>query len=107
MDRFPEAFSRYEEKVEVSDKWTFQKLLTSFREWGKDKWKDSRPQKRALAVEAEVRGIKPKEEIEITYDEKIISYINKYGKEISYLREARTQKLMRNVLTGKFEKIDE
>lgn len=102
----PEAFRRYEDKVDVSDEWTFQKLLTSFREWGKDRWKDSRPQKRALAVEAEVRGIKPKEEITVTYDERVINYINKYGKEISYVRKARTQTLMRNVLTGKFEKIE-
>ncbi len=107
MDKFPEAFRRYEEKVDVDKKWSFQQLLTSFGEWGKDKWIASKKQKKALAVEADIIGIKPHEQQEIEFTEKLISYVNKFGTLVEYTQKARTQTVFRNLLTGRYEKTED
>ncbi len=104
MDKFPEAFRRYEDKVDVDKKWTFQQLLTSFSEWGKDKWIESKKQKKALAIEADLIGIKPHEKQEIRFEEKLISYVNKYGTQVTYTQKARIQVAFRNLITGRYEK---
>lgn len=75
-DRFPEAFKRYEEKVETKDMKTFDQLLTSFKIWADKKWIGSRKQVKGVAIESEKKGIQ------------------------SYLKEAG----FRNIKTGKFEK---
>lgn len=107
VDRFPEAFRRYEDDVDTSDLDTFPQLLTSFKMWGKERFPATNKQKRALGKEGEERlGIAPLEEQRITYGEKKISYVNKWGTQVEYIRKARVDIITRNVVTGKFAKTE-
>ena len=57
MDRFPEAFSRFEEVVDVRRIESFRQLMLAFASWAGWKWRGTYMQKRALAVEARKLGI--------------------------------------------------
>ena len=57
MDRFPEAFSRFEEVVDVRRIQSFRHLRLAFASWAGWKWDDTYMQNRALAVEARRVGI--------------------------------------------------
>ena len=57
MDRFPEAFSRFEEVVDVRRIQSFRQLRLAFASWAGWKWHDTYLQTRALAVEAQKLGI--------------------------------------------------
>ncbi len=59
MDKFPEAFKRFEKVVDVSKIKSFQQLLTAFSLWAGRKWKDSPLQREALKVEAVRLGLLP------------------------------------------------
>jgi hypothetical protein len=52
MDRFPEAFRRFEEVVDVSKIKSFQQLKLAFATWAGRKWKETPKQVEALKVEA-------------------------------------------------------
>jgi len=63
MDKFPEAFERFEKRVDVSRIRSFDHLLVSFSHWAGKQWIGSNEQVNALKVEAEKRGIPvPREE---------------------------------------------
>ena len=66
MDRFPEAFKRFEEVVDVSKIKSFQQLLMAFKLWAGRKWKDSPLQIEALKEEAFKREIP---QIPVTHEE--------------------------------------
>jgi hypothetical protein len=57
MDRFPEAFRRFEELVDVTRIQSFRQLRLAFASWAGWKWRDTYMQNRALAVEARKLGI--------------------------------------------------
>jgi hypothetical protein len=57
MDRFPEAFKRFEEVVDVDRIESFRQLHFAFASWSGRKWHDTYMQNRALAVEARKHGI--------------------------------------------------
>jgi hypothetical protein len=57
VDRFPEAFSRFEEVVDVRRIKSFRQLRLAFASWAGWKWHDTYMQNSALAVEAQKRGI--------------------------------------------------
>jgi len=57
MDKFPEAFSRFEEVVDVNRIDSFRQLRLAFASWAGWKWRGTYMQKRALAVEARKLGI--------------------------------------------------
>jgi hypothetical protein len=57
VDRFPEAFRRFEEVVDVSRIQSFRQLRLAFAYWAGWKWHDTYMQNRALAVEARRLGI--------------------------------------------------
>lgn len=57
MDRFPEAFRRFEEVVDVDRIKSFRQLTLAFSLWAGEKWKDTWKQREALRVEAERLGI--------------------------------------------------
>ncbi len=59
MDRFPEAFARFEEVVKVEKIKSFQELLTSFALWAGKKWKNTPLQRKALEIEAVRLGLLP------------------------------------------------
>ena len=66
MDKFPEAFQRFEQVVDVSKIKSFQQLLSAFSLWAGRKWKGSPLQIEALKVEAFRLGIPA---IEVTIEE--------------------------------------
>jgi hypothetical protein len=57
LDRFPEAFRRFEEVVDVRRIQSFRQLRLAFAYWAGWKWHDTYMQNRALAVEAHRLGI--------------------------------------------------
>lgn len=48
MDRFPEAFKRFEQDVDVDDMENYAQLRRSFAHWAGKRWRDSYKQNRAL-----------------------------------------------------------
>lgn len=57
MDRFPEAFNRFEEVVDVGQIESFRQLSLAFASWADWNWRDTYLQNKALAVKAVRRGI--------------------------------------------------
>ena len=56
MDRFPEAFERFENDVDIGLIESYQHLTMAFRSWAGEKWKGSYRQWKALNEEAENLG---------------------------------------------------
>ncbi len=56
MDRFPEAFRRFENDVDISRFESYHQLTLSFRWWGGEKWKGTAKQWEALNREAKRLG---------------------------------------------------
>lgn len=57
MDKFPEAFRRFEETVDIDRIESFRQLRAEFAMWAGRNWKNTASQNRALAIEAVQRGI--------------------------------------------------
>jgi hypothetical protein len=57
LDKFPEAFKRFEEVVDIDQIQTFSELRSSFSLWAGKNWKGSNEQITALEVEARRLGI--------------------------------------------------
>ena len=53
MDRFPEAFHRFERNVPVKQFASFRDLKYAFSHWANRRWIDSYAQNKALKIEAE------------------------------------------------------
>ncbi len=56
MDRFPEAFHRFESVVDLRSFRSGRELKYAFTHWAGRRWVDSYAQNRALQIEAEKRG---------------------------------------------------
>jgi hypothetical protein len=56
-DKFPEAFKRFERKVNVEKIETFRQLTLAFGSWAGEKWRGTSRQMDALAVQARRVGI--------------------------------------------------
>jgi hypothetical protein len=57
MDKFPEAFKRFKEDVNVNRINTFKQLTLAFSSWSPKKWRGTSRQMDALAVQANRLGI--------------------------------------------------
>ena len=57
MDKFPEAFSRFEEDVDVDQINSFSELRMAFSQWAGYKWLDTNRQLHALSNEARRLGL--------------------------------------------------
>lgn len=57
IDKFPEAFKRFEHKVNVKKIETFRQLTLAFGSWAGEKWRSTSRQMDALAIEARKRRI--------------------------------------------------
>lgn len=57
MDKFPEAFERFERDVNVDKIETWKQLKLTFGSWAGDKWVPTGKQLEALAVQARKLGI--------------------------------------------------
>jgi len=58
VDRFPEAFARFEQVVDVDRFKSFRELAYAFTHWASRRWIDSYAQNVALRREAEKRGFR-------------------------------------------------
>lgn len=56
MDRFPEAFRRFERVVDINSFESYRELRASFAYWCGFRWQNTYAQNRALAEMAQVRG---------------------------------------------------
>ena len=56
MDRFPEAFHRFEKAVDLRSFRSARELKYAFTHWANRRWIDSYSQNKALKIEAEKRG---------------------------------------------------
>jgi hypothetical protein len=104
MNHFPRAFDSYEEKHDIGKKGikTFEQLKNSFDLWatdykGKKRYIDSKEQKRALAIEADKRGLKTYERQDIPIRGYKVSYISKTGKTVQYERKFHIQHVIREI----------
>jgi len=57
MDRFPEAFDRFEKVVDLKSFRSGRELKYAFSHWAGRRWVDSYLQNKALRIEAEKRGL--------------------------------------------------
>jgi len=102
MDKFPEAFSRFEEVVDVNRIDSFMQLRLAFASWAGLKWRSTYMQNRALAVEARKRGIP-------VFLERRPTAIVKRGIALAWRRETikvrgKPQVRHRDLKTGRFIK---
>lgn len=58
VDRFPEAFERFEQVVDVDRLESYRQLIHAFRYWAGRRWIDSYAQNVALKREARKRGFR-------------------------------------------------
>ena len=56
VDRFPEAFKRFEQRVDISRFDSYRQLAYAFSWWAGKRWKDSYEQNLALRIQARKRG---------------------------------------------------
>jgi hypothetical protein len=56
MDKFPEAFRRFEKQVSLRNIESFRQLTSAMASWAGPKWMYTRKQMEALAAEARKRG---------------------------------------------------
>ena len=103
VDRFPEAFQRFEQVVYVDRFKSYRELAYAFSYWAGKRWVDSPEQNRALKREAERRGFR---------DAKIPLYFRRHS-QVSTHRTCRRETVIvrgkaqaryRDLKTGRFIK---
>jgi hypothetical protein len=110
MDRFPEAFRRFENDVDVSRFESYHQLTLSFRWWAGERWKGTHRQWEALNREAENLGFNEHNGYRQTIWEKRHSdYYYHVGYKSTWRRETvnskgRARSVYRDMKTGRFIK---
>jgi len=102
LDRFPEAFERFEQVVDVDRFESYRELAYAFSHWAGKRWIDSYKQNLALKRESEKRGFR---------DTRISKYLRRVqvSAERTWRRETVTvrgkpQVRHRDLKTGRFIK---
>ena len=104
LDKFPEAFDRFEERGNVDDIASFRELLYAFASWAGQKWYGTRRQMEALADEAQRRGIAVYNE-----RERNVRHYPSWISQPTWKRETitikgKSQQRYRDLKTGRFVK---
>jgi len=110
MDRFPEAFERFESDVDVRRLRSYSELLYSFQWWAGEKWRATRRQWEAFNREAENLGFDVPSFVREEVLESRASGSYAYAhpqKVVSYRREVvsvrgKSQNRYRDLKTGRF-----
>ncbi len=102
MDKFPEAYARYEDSVDTSGLKTFNQLMNSFSSWGGKRWAGTPKQIKALGIEAKKKGFDTSRRKKVVYEEKEITYTTKTGKTVSYTRAGYIANKYYDIVTGQF-----
>jgi hypothetical protein len=106
MDKFPEAFQRFEQVVDTRRIRSFRALLIAFKFWSGRNWQGSKKQMLALAVEAQKRGIPIPIEIRRRYKippMTVLVVTQPWRREI-ILVKGRLQQRFRDLRSGRFIK---
>lgn len=112
MDRFPEAFERFEEDVDVRSLRSYRELIMAFMWWAGERWKGSAKQWSALNVEAKRLGFEVPHFIrkEIRESESLGHYVSEARqKAVTWRHEVvkvkgKPQNRYRDLKTGRFIK---
>jgi len=100
MDRFPEAFSRFEQVVDVERIKNFRQLELAFGQWSGHKWGPTTKQLTALAAEATRFGIRATNGRMVAGKRETVNvrleYIKVRGKTRRIYREPRTGRFVKN-----------
>ena len=101
MDKFPEAFERFEEDVDVREIRSFRELRLAFSFWAGRNWKDTPRQIKALRVEARRVGIpvrKPPRKVRVyrVYGMGFTAErLTRYGKPVTVYRDSATGRFVK------------
>ena len=103
MDRFPEAFERFENDVDVGQFESYHQLTMAFRWWAGERWRGTHRQWEALNAEAENLGFEPPDFIREELEERRVSRYSSgsWRREIVKLR-GKTRSVYRDIKTGRF-----
>jgi len=88
VDRFPEAFERFERRVDISKFESYRELAYAFSWWAGFRWKDSYAQNLALREEARKRGF---------FDAKIPDYLKRSQATARRKRKVRVSNVQESV----------
>jgi predicted glycosyltransferase involved in capsule biosynthesis len=104
LDKFPEAFKRFEDHVDVGKFETYHQLTLAFRWWAGERWRGTHRQWSALNREAEHLGFY----VPNVYRESIREkWSSDYGERRTWRREnvnlrGKTRNVYRDIRTGRF-----
>ena len=103
MDRFPEAFRRFEKLVDMRSFKSYRELAYGFSHWANRRWVDSYRQNVALKREAERRGYRVTKIPAYSKRKPEVSTKRTWRRETVTVR-GRTQNRYRDLRTGRFIK---
>jgi hypothetical protein len=109
MDRFPEAFRRFESDVDVGRFESYHQLTLAFRWWAGERWRGTPRQWEALTREAENLGFNEHKGYREAIREKRYSDYYHVGHRSTWRRETvtsmgRTRSVYRDLKNGRFIK---
>jgi len=102
MDRFPEAFHRFEKVVDLKSFHSGRELRYAFRHWAGRRWVDSYKQNIALQRETEKRGFKDTKLHR--YSKRPLIYVEQQWKRETVNVRGKPQVRYRDRKTGRFIK---
>jgi predicted glycosyltransferase involved in capsule biosynthesis len=103
MDRFPEAFERFEYDVDVSGFRSYHELTLAFRWWAGERWRGTRRQWEALNAEAENLGFEVPDFVREELEESRSYSRSSWRREVVSLR-GKARSVYRDIKTGRFMK---
>ena len=103
MDRFPEAFRRFERLVDMKSFRSYRELAYGFSHWANKRWIDSHKQNVALKREAEKRGYRDTKIPAYFERQKQVSTKRTWRRETVNVR-GKSQNRYRDLRTGRFIK---
>jgi hypothetical protein len=112
VDRFPEAFERFEEDVDIESLKSYSELIAAFRLWAGERWKGTAKQWSALNIEAKRLGFEvPRFIREEIRESQRLGYVVSEGRQraLTWRHEVVTvrgssQDRYRDIKTGRFIK---
>jgi hypothetical protein len=104
MDKFPEAFRRFEQQVSLRNVESFRQLALLMGSWGGPKWVPTQRQIDALAIEARKRGITVQDERERNVHHSTPWTSHPTWKHETITIKGKSQQRYRDIKTGRFIK---
>jgi hypothetical protein len=102
MDRFPEAFDRFEKLVDLRSFRSGRELKYAFSHWAGRRWVDSYLQNKALGIEAKKRGF---EDIPLPrYSRRPRFHVKRTWRRETVTVRGKPQPRYRDLSTGRFIK---